>query len=118
MGLHTAIEIIKPHLTGALQAAIDQALKQCTSESGFSVPYFGIFQVPSFEGMKHTNERRLVGCTNAIKEKCIRDRLALMNDSMAAGTQHLWSGFFINEPERSFFMVDEKRKVLCSGPYP
>jgi len=102
-----------------MQKTIDQALRKCNSESEFSVPLFGIYRVASFEGMKHTNERRLVGCSNAVKEKCIRDRLALMDDSLAAGTtQHLWSGYFLNETERSFSMVDEKRKVLCSGPYP
>jgi hypothetical protein len=119
MSIKNAIEIIKPRLTVELQTAIVKALEADASSSKVSIPYFLIERVPSFEGVKHTNERRLVGCTDAIREKCIRDRLALMNESLAAGsTQHLWFGYIVGESERSFFMVDEKRNVYCIGPYP
>ena len=119
MSLQTAIEVLKPHLTRELQVAIVQAMETVTSDSELSVPYFAIFHMSWFAGMKHTIERRLTDCPNVIKEKCLRDRLALMNESSAAGTtQHLWGGYIVNGEERNCFMVDEKRKVCAIGPFP
>jgi hypothetical protein len=119
MSLRTAIDIVKPHLTGELQIAIAQALETSISDSELDIPLFFIKRLPPFESIRHTNERRLIGSTNPVHEKCLRDRLAFMNESLAAGsTEWLWFGYFVNPERKAYFMVDEKRKALFMGPYP
>jgi hypothetical protein len=119
MSLLTAIEIIKPRLSEELQKAIANALDADGSDSQITIPGFHIGRVPSFNGLKHTNERRLIGCENKIKEKGLRERLEFLQKSEIAGTTNdLWMGYIAYESERIFFGVDVKRKAFCTSPYP
>jgi hypothetical protein len=62
----------------------------------------------------------LIGCKNPVREKCLREKLAFLNESSVVGSiPDLWCGYFvISQSDRNFFFVDTKRKAFCAGPYP
>jgi hypothetical protein len=88
-------------------------------ERNLSVESLGISYIDDPKYREFICERRLIGCENPEKAEWLRTQLAFIKASSEASTSNrLWSGFFLREEERVFFLIDEGQGKICTGPYP
>jgi hypothetical protein len=119
MSLEAAIGLIIGELPAALAEAVRQALSTNINPDDLQIHRFCISRMTNIPGMRFVWERRLIGCESAERERFFKARLAFLDQSIAASTQGgLWHGWWTVDDKPNSFLIDDGRKIFCTGPFP
>jgi hypothetical protein len=119
MSLIRAFEIIRPIVPLAIAQKVEEKLQSAGEQKDLSIEYFSLWPIRDPKYHRFVYERRLIGCENIVKEKWLKAQMCFLDESFAASTQDaLWNGYFVDQGNRTFFLIDSSRGKFCTGPYP